>query len=316
MAEEKINVPAIVKDISDTVMARIDDLASKNQLVLPEGYSAGTALRSAFLKIQDTQDKNGKTALETCTKASVTNALLNMCIQGLQPAKNQCYFVVYGNNLQMQRSYFGTQAALKSAVPSVFKIVCEIGRQGDNMEWGMTEFGERYIRCITSTPFENINKPFAFGFCTIYDNQGNVLGATYMTWDEIQKSWRQSRNYGGESSVHKKFPEEMAKRTLINRACKNLLNSSLDPDRMAIIEAFNRTTESEFKDDAQAQEESKETPKTTAEKIKAQFNLDPKENKAEEPAKPSEETGLSEDAEDLEKELAMAEDPLNTEELF
>lgn len=315
MAEEK-ELVKIEKDIADRTLARIEDMKRNNELVTPNGYNEATALRSAILIVKGVKDKDGKNALEVCTQASIANAFLDMCIQGLNPAMKQCYFIVYGNQLQMQRSYFGTQAALKRAMPSVYKIVCEVGHQGDNMEWGMTEFGERYIKCITSTPFENINKPFAFGFCTIYDAQGAVLGATYMTWDEIQKSWKQSKNAFREDSTHKKFPEEMAKRTLINKACKNLLNSAIETGN-AVAEAFTRSATNEFGGaDPEEPAESKETPKTTAEKIKAQFNLDPKENKAEEPSEPSEPTGISEDAEDLEKELAMAEDPSNTEELF
>ncbi|MBQ1358402.1 MAG: recombinase RecT, partial [Oscillospiraceae bacterium] len=152
MAENAI---AIVKDVSDAVMARINDMTDKQELVLPEGYNAGTALRSALLLIQETKDKNGKTALDVCTKASVTNTLLNMCIQGLQPSKRQCYFIVYGNQLQLFRSYFGTQAALRRAVPSVGKIVTDLVHEGDEVEFGTSPFGERYAVRIVTDPITN-----------------------------------------------------------------------------------------------------------------------------------------------------------------
>ncbi|MGO0053923.1 recombinase RecT, partial [Streptococcus suis] len=40
------------------------------------------------------------------------------------------------------------------------------------------------------------------------------------------------------------FPQEMAKRTVINRAAKQFFNTSDDSD--ILIEAVNRTTENEF----------------------------------------------------------------------
>lgn len=51
--------------------------------------------------------------MEVCSRESIANSLLDMVVQGLSPAKTQCYFIVYGNQLQLNRSYFGTQAVLK-----------------------------------------------------------------------------------------------------------------------------------------------------------------------------------------------------------
>lgn len=236
------NAIAIVKDVSDAVMARINDMTDKQELVLPEGYNAGTALRSALLLIQETKDKNGKTALEVCTKASITNTLLNMCIQGLQPSKRQCYFIVYGNQLQLFRSYFGTQAALRRAVPSVGKIVTDLVHEGDDVEFGTSPFGERYAVRVITDPITNIDRPIVYGFCNIFDLNGNLMASTLMTWKDIQKSWSKTRSGG---QTQKEFPEEMAKRTLINRACKHILNSSTEADSI-VTAAFNHTTDNEY----------------------------------------------------------------------
>lgn len=239
MAENAI---AVVKDVSDAVMARINDMTDKQELVLPEGYNAGTALRSALLLIQETKDKNGKTALDVCTKASVTNTLLNMCIQGLQPSKRQCYFIVYGNQLQLFRSYFGTQAALRRAVPSVGKIVTDLVHEGDDVEFGTSPFGERYAVRVITDPITNIEKPIVYGFCNIFNIGGELMASTLMTWKDIQRSWAKTRSGG---ATQKEFPEEMAKRTLINRACKHILNSSTEADSV-VTAAFNHTTDNEY----------------------------------------------------------------------
>src|SRR5699024_7740205 len=105
-------VAIIQKDITDDVnnsLARLQD----DGLVLPPNYSASNALKSAFFTLQEVKDRNDKPALEVCTRESIANSLLDMVVQGLSPAKTQCYFIVYGQQLQMMRSYFGTQAVLK-----------------------------------------------------------------------------------------------------------------------------------------------------------------------------------------------------------
>ena len=62
----------------------------------------------------------------------------------------------------------------------------------------------------------------------------------------IQSSWNQSKSR--DQKVHKQFPSEMAKRTVINRACKFFINTSDDND-LNLLEAFNRSTENEYDND-------------------------------------------------------------------
>lgn len=60
---------------------------------------------------------------------------------------------------------------------------------------------------------------------------------------EIKTSWSQSSN----AAVQNKYPQEMAKRTVINRAAKAFINTSDDSD--LLIQAINRTTENEFENE-------------------------------------------------------------------
>lgn len=241
MPENKSLIP-LEMELSDTVLTKIGDMCDKGELVLHDGYNAGTALRLALLTIKETKDKNGKNALEVCTKASVATSLLNMCIQGLDPSKRQCYFIVYGNQLTLFRSYFGTQAALRRAVPSVNKIVADLVHHGDEVEWAVNQYGERYVSRIITDPVTNMDKPITFGYCNIFDYNGNIIGSTLMSWEQIQTSWKKTRSGG---ATQKEFPEEMAKRTLINRACKHILNSSVE-SIAPVVAAFNQTTDNEY----------------------------------------------------------------------
>lgn len=268
------------RDISDAVLEKIKTMTEGGDLKLPETYNAGTALKQAFLKIKETVDKNGKTALEVCTTDSISRALLGMCVQGLDPSKNQCYFIVFGNQLVLFRSYFGTQSALRRAVPSVYKIIADLAHEGDEFEWDTNQYGERFITRITTDPMKNASKPYAFGFCNIYDYDGNLLGATTMTWSQIQTSWRKTRTGG---ATQKEFPEEMAKRTLIQRACKHLLNSSVEANPI-VAAAFNETTDAEYeREDLDRKEPEKKS-------FKERYNISKAEVVAETEAEPVKET--------------------------
>ena len=57
------------------------------RLNLPANYSVGNAITSAWLILQNTFDKEKRPVLTSCTKESVANALLDMAIMGLNPAK-------------------------------------------------------------------------------------------------------------------------------------------------------------------------------------------------------------------------------------
>ena len=235
-------VATIKKDIGDQVVDRVFALMDEKRVSVPEGYDAASMIKKAVLRITQTKDKNGKTALDVCTKESVAQTLFDMVLQGLDPGKNQCYFIVYGNQLQLFRSYFGTEAALRRAVSIVGKIHTDLVHEGDDVEWAMSPYGERYAARILTDPITNCEKPVVFGFCNIFNVNGELMAAAVMTWKEIQKSWSRTRSGG---QTQKDFPGEMAKRTLINRACKHILNSSIEADSI-VTAAFNHTTGNEY----------------------------------------------------------------------
>lgn len=283
-------IAVISKEIGASVLGRISELVDGKQLTLPEDYDAGTAVNSAMLILQDTKDKQGRSVLEVCTKASIAKSVLDMVIQGLQPGKKQCYFIAYADQLTLFRSYFGTVAALGRARPEVAHVTAEVIYNGDDVVYGITPFGERYVQYIGSEPLVNISQGIRGGYCNIFDAKGNVLGSTIMTWEQIQTSWKQSRNYKAEGGVHQRFTEEMAKRTLIAKACKLLLNTSNDmAGNSAVIKAFNDTTDSEF--DMEVQNEQKPQNKRLSFKERHGIGAPKTEENKAEAEKPAEKAG-------------------------
>lgn len=220
------------KGITEAVGKRIKTLEDEG-LALPEQYSAKNALSSAFFTLQKVY------GIEKATQESIANALLDMVTQGLSPAKTQCYFIVYGNELQMQRSYFGTVAALKR-LTNVSKVKAEVIHEGDVFEIGSNEDMEMIVTKF-EPKFENMNKPIIGAFAMIKLASGEI-NYTVMTKEEIDKSWQQSRNKN--NKVQQNFGQEMAKRTVLNRAAKMFINTSDDSD--LLTGAINNTTENEF----------------------------------------------------------------------
>ena len=232
--------PVNVRELTDQVAGRLEDLKDEG-LALPTNYSAQNALKAAYLRLQGVKVRQGRPALTVCSQSSIANALLDMAIQGLSPAKNQCYFIVYGNELQMQRSYFGTIAALKR-LDSIEDIDAQVIHQGDDFEIGADETGHIIVTKFKPS-FANLDKPIKGAFAFIKLTNGRTA-YTVMTKAQIDVSWSQSRNR--QNKVQDKFSDEMAKRTVINRAAKMFINTSDDSD--LLTGSINAATEAEYEE--------------------------------------------------------------------
>ncbi|MEC1652021.1 recombinase RecT [Bacillus vallismortis] len=228
----------IQKDITDDVNKSLTRLQDDG-LVLPSNYNASNALKSAFFKLQEVRDKNGKPALEVCSRESIANSLLDMVVQGLSPAKTQCYFIVYGNQLQLNRSYFGTQAVLKR-LTNVKDIWSNVIFDGDVFDYEIVGGREKLLK--HETKFQNRDNDILGAYAVIKTIEDEEI-LTVMTRKEIETSWTQAKT----KSVQNKFPQEMAKRTVINRAAKSFINTSDDSD--LLVQAINNSTENEYDND-------------------------------------------------------------------
>lgn len=231
MSENTLSV--IQKTVVDVVGKKINELQRSQEIYLPSDYSPQNAMKSAWLILQEVKDRNGKPALEVCSKNSIANALLSMVIQGLDPNKNQCYFIPYGDKLTLSRSYFGSMAVAKRVNPEIEEFYPEVVYEDDEFEYEKL----RGVTKIVShkQKLSNVNKSkIIAAYCIVLYRDGSEK-AEIMTLDQIHQSWRQSKMNVFEdngkvkgSSVHGKFTEEMCKKTVVNRTCKGIINSSND----------------------------------------------------------------------------------------
>lgn len=252
----------------------------------PADYVPENAIKSAMYEIAKVKDKNGVSMVEKAmtnqsTFNSVVNVVNQMLIQGLDMGKKQCYAIAYGEELQLQRSYFGTRTALLR-IPEI-KDIKAFEYYEDNVPEFEFDVMTMTISRIKAWNPNHKSKELAGAFAVIAKNDG-LFEVTNMSIDEIHTSWSQSQNYGktvwlntaeeikaakdagfavkefkkkdgtkGASyktdepnEVQSKFGGEMAKRTVINRAAKLYINSSNAP--VEYVRAINETTENEYKE--------------------------------------------------------------------
>lgn len=190
---------------------------------LPTNYSPENALQSAWLMLQDIQTRDKKPALEACSKNSIAMALFKMVQMGLNPAKNQCYFVPYGQDLVCMTSYFGQVLIAKRA--GLKDVKANLILKGDEFNYKIEPDGRKVVT-DHQQPFTNFGNEIIGAYCVVTLPDG-VQDTDIMTIDEIKQSWKQGAT-NGNSPAHKNFEGEMAKRTVTNRAIKMFVNSSDD----------------------------------------------------------------------------------------
>lgn len=226
-----VNEKTVAKTVSfkeetiNHVLTKINDLIGSGQLVLQPNYSAANALQAAWFKLLEIPKGKDKPLIELCTKSSIANALFKMVADGLNPAKNQVYFIPYGQKLECQRSYQGTIAIAKR-YGKLANIAANVIYENDEFTFEIDiENGFKKIKSHVSS-IDNIGGKIkgVYAVCTLTDG---TTFAEIMSIQQIQKSWDQGVMKGG-SPAHKNFEDQMVKKTVINRACKTLINSSDD----------------------------------------------------------------------------------------
>ena len=236
----------IKKDVVDVVSSKVREFQNHGELHMPANYSPENAMKSAWLILQAAVDKDKKPVLEVCTKNSIANALLDMVVQGLNPAKKQCYFIAYGKELACQRSYFGTMAVTKQ-VAGAKEIYAQVVYKGDEFLYEIKRGRKNVIKHIQN--LDNVsNDNIIAAYCIIEFGDERPDYTDIMTMDQLKKAWAMSKMYPiddkGEvkgSSTHGKYTDQMAIKTVVNRTCKSYINSS--DDSSLLIRRFNRTDE-------------------------------------------------------------------------
>lgn len=214
---------------------------TKYGLSFPADYNPTNALMGAYLIMKETTDKNGKCILESCSQASIANSLMDMATLGLNASKKQGYFIAYGGKCQFQKSYFGNiTLARRNGLKT---INAEIIYDGDTFKYHI-ENGMKVID-VHEQDFMNIDNDKILGAYAVAIMDDGRKVVEVMNINQLKKAWNQ--RMGGlkedASSTHIKFKDQMAKKTVINRLCKLIGNTSTDGNISEISDRLDEAAE-------------------------------------------------------------------------
>lgn len=240
VSKRAITSKEIRAEIESNINNRLHELSGDGQINLPANYSMTNAVQSAWLAMNSIKGVN---VFEKCTKSSIANAVLDMVVQGLNPAKKQCYFIPYDDQLTLVRSYMGTVAVAKRVIPDFKDITAQVVHEGEEFTF-KTNGGSQFVTVHRQT-LKSMNKPIIGVYAVMIDNDGEVMDSMVMTMEAVKQSWKQSRINPVDAdgtikanTTHGKFTEEMTKRTIINRLLKRHINAS--DDGSLVFESMNR----------------------------------------------------------------------------
>ena len=240
------------KNMGDTIYNTLTRYERNGAIDIPAGYSVGNALKTAWLKIQD------DSKLMACTDASKANAMLQMCVLGLDVSKSQAYLIPYGNKCTLMPSYFGKQLMIMR-IHGVKNIVAGVIYKDTEYNLTVDEYGNDIINIVKPCPLEKrTSENISGAWCKIILSK-EVFGMSefdcIMNKKQIDKSFSKAQT----KNVQNDFPEEMSKRTVINRCVKNFVNTRTDQD--VYIETMNKVTNDEYTHDEEENEAIEEVNK-------------------------------------------------------
>lgn len=237
MIEEKKTLTPIQKLNSTalTVQTQVEEYVKKGRLNLPVNYSAGNALKQFQLMVQD------DSKLMSCTQSSLAKCMLDMCILGLNPSKQQCYAVPFGNKATLMPSYEGNIVTAKRVDSNIKDIVAKTVHKGEVFEFENKSNGYykilKHQQTLETLSVKNVSEDIIGAYATIFYYDGQEPDSVMMPLSEIFKRWKKSSakpfdDMGNlkPTSVHAEFPDKMCERTLINAACYPIIRKSDDSD--------------------------------------------------------------------------------------
>lgn len=233
-------------------------LKKNGDVILPPNYDVNDAIKALYLKTLQTVDKQKRPVLEVCTRESIEQVVQNYVSRGLNIAKNQCYIVAYGNTLSLQDSYFGKEKQAKAYAGVTIRS--NVIYEGEEVNIIVRSDGTKIIEHKPDFTKFNIDK-IVGAYAVAVREDGSVDDSEIMTMQEIKKSWAKSQSGG---TVHKEFPVEMCRKTVIGRLAKRYINTSDDSAKFDVLNSdMGEYDYSSIDADTVIIEDNKPAPKST-----------------------------------------------------
>lgn len=211
------------QNVGDQVISRVNSLCEVG-FKMPSDYQYVNAIKASMLVLQELKDKNGKPALEVCTQASIASALFEMAVKGLDASRKTCYFIVRGDKLCMNESYFGKALQVKRIFPN-FGPRPVVIHEGDEFVYEIDPKNGCKKLVKHTQSIENLDKDFIGAYMYIPTADGGQ-DLYIMSKKQILTAW--SKSSSREQTTHKQFSEKMIGKTLVNSGCNMIINSTPD----------------------------------------------------------------------------------------
>ena len=214
----------------------------KYGLTFPKDYNYSNELMGAYLILKETQDANKKPVLESCSQVSIANTLMDMVTLGVSMQKKQCYPVAYGGKLQCQISVYGNTCIARRYGLKTIDAMCIY--DGDTFTYHIEN--ARIVIDEHKQDFLHINKDKIIGAYAIVTMDDGSQYVELMNMDMIKQAWKQGFSYKENGSgTHQKFTDQMAMKTVKNRALKYIIRTY---GTQAVSDAYDNFEETETDD--------------------------------------------------------------------
>lgn len=211
----------VARDFTEGMVVKIKQ-KERFGLTFPKDYNYTNEFMSAMLILQDTVDMNKKPVLQSCTRASIENALIDMVTDGLSMRKKQCYPVAYAGKLSCQPSVYGATCVARRY--GLDDINAEVVYEGDKFRYTIMN-GKKTIVEHTQE-IDNIDNDKIKGAYAVAVMKDGTVKTEVMTIKQIKTAWKQGFGYKENGNgVHQKFTDQMAMKTVKNRLLKSINNT-------------------------------------------------------------------------------------------
>lgn len=222
-----------VSTVINQAITQYEEMVENKRFDTPAGYSFRNAIQQTrFLlnKPIESGANKGKTLMQVCSPESILQSVMEMAQKGLNPAKKQCYFIPFGNSCQLITSYQGNIAMAKRNGQDVEDVLAYPVYKDDEFEVKFNA-GKGVLEVIKYNPdITKWDKKNLIGaFAVIINEKGEPKYTEYMTIEQIRSAWGMGAAKGN-SPAHREFPDQMALKTVKNRAVKSYVNTSDDSD--------------------------------------------------------------------------------------
>lgn len=233
---------------------KIANLVRTGKLTVPPNYAVMNEVDLAWAQMCQPrpQDKDKRPLLEKCDAITCRNAIIEMAARGLSLIKDQCYLIPYGTTCTLSVSKWGWLALAKRHA-GVVEWLANCVFEGDEFDFGLEDFRTKIITHEQGKRTRDAEK-IEWAYCILRKADGNELHVV-RDIGQIEDAWDMSPqakvDQGQYTPFQRKNKIDAVERTVIKRACKQLVKVSNDSALLVDQDVFQQLQAEAMRDRTQ-----------------------------------------------------------------